>query len=125
MRPELQGLEYDPPTDFRALYQSNFGGAIWVFLRSSDNVVRIETATFLERPAVEPLAPGLLQEFEKHFSRCSSEDLKITKRMIGHMVKHIMEMIGYEVDRAQGDNGNVPVKANPLFSSGSRYKRKP
>ena len=59
---ELQNLEYKPQ-NFRDIYETDLGKALWVFLKRPDNVVRMETATFLERAAVEPLAPGLLVEF--------------------------------------------------------------
>jgi hypothetical protein len=49
----------------------------------------METATFLERATVEPLAPGLLMEFGPDVG----EDR--IKQMIGHMARQFMEAIGY------------------------------
>jgi hypothetical protein len=54
----------------------------------------METATWLERAAVEPLASGLVAEFGD-----SVRDDR-TKQMIGHMTKQIMAALGYEIDRS-------------------------
>ena len=107
---ELQDLEYKPQ-NFRDLYETDLGKAIWDFMKRSENVVRMETATFLERAAVEPLAPGLLSEFGPDVG----EDR--IKQMIGHMARKIMVEIGYEVER------KLRITRESLFTSAACYHK--
>jgi len=109
--PDLTSLEYKPQ-NFRDLYETEFGQAIWSFIKRPENVVRMETATFLERAAVEPLAPGLLVEFGPDVA----EDR--VKQMIGHMARQVMEAIGFEVERT-----GLRITRESLFSSAARYRK--
>lgn len=97
--------------NFRELAQSPLGTGLWQFLNEHDNLVRMETASHLERPAVEPLSPGLLARF--------GDDVRQdrVKQMIGRMVRQIHEPRGYRIDR---QNVRIPATAN-MFASGTRY----
>ncbi|MGD9738432.1 MAG: hypothetical protein AB7U48_03440 [Bauldia sp.] len=107
----LKGLEYQPQ-NFRDLYETEVGRELWQFMKLPENVVRMETATFLDRAAVEPLAPGLLTEFGPEIA----EDR--IKQMIGHMARQIMEAIGYVIERP-----GLRITRESLFSSAARYRR--
>lgn len=109
--PNLDALDYQPQ-NFRDLFESELGQAIWQFMKRPENLVRMETATFLERAAVEPLAPGLLLEFGPEVA----EDR--LKQMIGHMARQIMEAMGYEIERP-----GLRITRESLFSSGARYRK--
>ena len=106
----FEDLAYDP-NKFRLFARMTFGQALWRFLKRPDNLVRMQTATYLKRPAVEPLSPGLLAEFG---SKLGEDRIK---QMIGHMVGQIMKAMGYELD-AEGLRMTKPG----LFSTGARYR---
>ena len=73
----------------------------------------MEIATYLDRPAIEALSPTLLQRFGGQVAQNQ------VKRMIGHMVRQIMEARGYRLDRS-----GVPItRRGNIFFSGSRYIR--
>lgn len=96
-------------------YSSTFvnegGKEIWEFLVKPENIIRMETATYLSRPAIEPLSPILLQCFGDHARRDR------IKQMMGHMVRQIMESRGYILQQ-----GNVKISStNSIFSKASRY----
>lgn len=110
LHPELRQLAYRPD-NFADLYLK-VGGPIWDFIRQWDNVIRMETATFLERAAVEPLAEGLL----KYFGAEVNEDR--TRQMIGHMVRQIMEKLGYEIDRS-----SLRFTRENMFTGGTSYRK--
>jgi hypothetical protein len=99
------------PERFSSTYDGTNGKEIWAFLIKLENMVRMETATYLSRPAAEALSPQLFAEF--------GEEIKLDrmKQMVGHMIRQIMESRGYQVDR-----GNVRI-SNPdnIFSSATRY----
>jgi hypothetical protein len=108
--PDLTSFKYDPQ-QFRNVYETEFGQAILAFLVRPDNIIRMQTATYLERAAVEPIAPGLLSEFGEDVA----EDR--IKQYVGHAVRQIMEACGYHLDR-QG----MRITRDNLFTSGSRYR---
>lgn len=64
--------------------------ALWEFLRRPDNIVRVETATSLDRAAVEALSSALVAEYGVEISA------REVKQAIGHMVRQVMEALGYE-----------------------------
>lgn len=109
--PDLSALEYEPQ-NFRDLAETDLGKAIWAFLKRPDNLIRMETATLLERAAVEPLAAGLVAEFGDEVR----DDR--TKQMIGHMTRQIMEALSYEIDRS-----GLRITRPSLFTSGATYRR--
>jgi hypothetical protein len=71
----------------------------------------MQTASDLNRVAVEPLQSRLLAAF--------GEDVKddTVKRFIGHAVRQIMEGSGYHQDKP-----NVRISRGLLFTTGSRYQ---
>lgn len=109
-------MEYDP-WKFKALYETKLGKSIWDFLNEDDNIIRMETASLLRRPAVEGIAKHLKNRFGteiKHFRR--EGKLLRLKQMIGHMVKQIMAEQGFEVYKK-----GVRVITDDLFSKATRY----
>lgn len=96
---------------FKELASTDLGRRLWQFLNEPENVVRMETATALGRPAVEALETALLAEFGADVMPDR------TKQMIGHMVRQVMEAKGYVLD-AQ----NVKLTSGAPFSRGSRYR---
>lgn len=111
--PDLKELEYQPRS-FRNLFEPKLGQEIWSFMQRPENVIRMETATFLEHAAVEPLAPDLLMEFGPDVR----EDR--IKQMIGDMARQIMEVIGYE----KIEEPRPRITGENIFSSAARYRRK-
>ncbi len=109
--PDLSGLDYDPQ-NFRETYETDFGAELWAYLRRPDNLVRMVTATYLDRAAVEPLAPGLLRTFGPEVA----EDR--IKQMIGHMTRQIMTAMGYKIDR----NG-LRITRESMFTTATRYRK--
>jgi hypothetical protein len=109
--PNLSSLEYEPQ-HFRDLADTELGGGLWAFLKRPDNLIRMETATLLDRAAVEPLGAGLVVEFGDEVR----DDR--TKQMIGHMTRQVVEALGYELDRT-----GLRITRPSLFTSGATYRR--
>lgn len=103
-------MKYDPAR-FAGTYQLEHGREIWGFINEAENVVRMETATYLSRPAVEPLSPLLTVRFG---NKVRGDRIK---QMIGHMVRQVLERRGYRVDR---NNVRISREGN-IFTSGTRY----
>jgi len=95
---------------FSDLAETTLGTELWMFLNARESVIRLETTTFLKKPAVEGLQPQLLDHFGEEIKkdRC--------KQMIGRMVRQIMEHHGYFFDQS-----GVRIRSGLLFSSASRY----
>ena len=101
------------PDKFTATYAQAQGKEIWAFLHRSENLLRMETASYLRRPAVEPLAPYLLSEFGAEVAQ------RRVKQMIGHMTRQIVEARGYHLKQS---NVRITRRGN-IFASGSRYEQ--
>ncbi|MER8917713.1 hypothetical protein NKI32_28350 [Mesorhizobium sp. M0761] len=110
MPAKLDALEYQPQ-NFRDLADTELGKEIWAYLKEYDNQIRMETATLLERAAVEPLAAGLIAEFGEDIS-----DDRV-KQMIGHMVRQVMFALGFEPERSA-----LRITRPSLFTSGTTYR---
>lgn len=99
------------PGHFSSTFKDHSGQAIWEFLRKEDNLVRMETATYLSRPAAEALSPQLLQTFGE---RVKADRVK---QMVGHMIRQILESKGYRLDQT-----SVRIsRPGNIFSSAARY----
>ncbi|MEM6304316.1 MAG: hypothetical protein AAF744_06320 [Pseudomonadota bacterium] len=97
---------------FEGTFHRLDGARFWHFLHEHDNILRMEAATYLGRPAVEPLSPALMHRFGGEVAQ------KPIKQMIGHMVRQIMEARGFLLERA-----NVRIRRHGnIFYCGSRYK---
>lgn len=107
--PRLAALGYEPQ-NFRDLAESDLGRELWRWLRDRESVIRMETASYLERAAVEPLGPCLVEEFGPEIA----EDRN--KQFIGHMVRQVMEGLGYSLVQA-----GMRI-ARGMFTTGARYQ---
>lgn len=109
----LDEFEYDPQ-HFLSAFENPTGRAILEFLTQPNNIIRMETATYLSKPAIEPMSPFLEERF------AAAVEVDRIKRMMGHMVRQIMEYRGYPIDER-----DVPItsKGN-IFSTAARYTRK-
>lgn len=103
-------MQYDAGR-FVSTYENEEGAAIWALLTMPESLIRMETATYLSRPAIEPMSPMLSDRFGNR-SRVDR-----IKQMMGHMVRQIMEQRGYRLQQ-----GNVKISSpNNIFSRASRY----
>ena len=103
------------PGSFADVFNTSLGISLWEFLCQSENLLRMETATYLHRPAAEVIAPSLILAFGKE----AFTDR--VKQMVGNMVRQIMESLGYVVDR---QNVRIPAERQCLFHSLTRYKKR-
>lgn len=99
------------PERYISTYTQQNGAAIWGFLNEDANIVRMKTASYLSRPAIEALSPYLFKQFGAPIT------VDRIKQMMGHMVRQIMEREGY---RLQQGNVKITTKDN-IFSRASRY----
>jgi hypothetical protein len=92
------------------------GRMIWSILNHERTIGEMVAASRYNRPAVEPISLRLLASLPEE-SRDDLMDHRC-RRMIGHMVKQVMESKGYQLDR-----WDVPISDNVLFTRGACYKR--
>ncbi|MDH2092431.1 hypothetical protein N5K21_27310 [Rhizobium pusense] len=107
----LSAFTYDPQ-HFRELAESELGQSALEFLTHPYNVIRMITASDLDRVAVEPLAPFLVKEFGDE----ATDDR--FKQFIGHAARQVLEFVRFAHDRK-----NLQITRPSLFSSGSGYRR--
>jgi hypothetical protein len=100
------------PGRFSDVHDSKVGKDVLKFLTDHDNIIRMETASELGRPAVEPLGDRLINRLG------DAVKADRVKQFIGFAARQVMEAQGFQLD-AQG----VKVRIGKLFSVASRYRR--
>ena len=97
---------------FSGLANNKTGQNLWQFLNDENALIRLETTTYLRRPALEGLQPQLIEEF--------GDEIRTDryKQMIGRMVRQVMEHHGYTLDQT-----GVRIRIADLFTSAARYRR--
>lgn len=100
------------PGRFSDQLATPLGKGLVKFLTEHDNLIRMETASELGRPAVEPLGERLLERFGAQV-----RDDRV-KQFIGFAARQILESRGFQL-AAQG----VKVRVGTLFTVASRYRR--
>ena len=101
---------------FAHLAETPEGVELWEFLNGHDQVIRLETATYLKRPALEAIQPMLMERFAKQYQDKISGDR--WKQMTGNMVRQVMEHRGYKLQQK-----NVKTRVPDLFTRGARYHK--
>jgi hypothetical protein len=97
---------------FSDIHDSKIGKDILKVLTDHDNIIRMETASELGRPALEPLSDRLIARFG------DAVRADRVKQFIGYAARQVMESQGFQLD-AQG----VKVRVGELFTVASRYRR--
>lgn len=94
---------------------------IWAFLNEYETKIILETTARLRHPAVEGIDELINEKFGA-LKSLPQEEFHRYKRMIGHMIRQVMENLGYELD-AQNIKIRRPTD-DSFFTSGSRYKKR-
>lgn len=96
---------------------------MWRRITARENVIRMITATDLERTAAESLG----KQFEVVYKKDTAEVKMKRKQMIGYMIKVTMECFGYLVyssrmlvNTRRGDEHDAKRKSN-YFTTATRY----
>ena len=79
------------PTDFTDAYRAYDGARLWRWLNHPRQIEVMDTATYLQRPAVEALSPHL------QLAHGTLVGSRHCRRMIDDMVSQIMRSRGCEV----------------------------
>lgn len=112
-------IEYKPSPALNELAKTEEGKSLWQYLCSSESLIRMETATYLRKPALEPFSPHLRNRFE--FFRAESTEKSLFdryKQLAGSMTRQIMESLGYEHEKE-----SVNILTGEVFKTASRYKK--
>ena len=98
---------------------------LWSFLSSRENIIRMITATELEKPAAEAMSYRLEAFYPEKPE--DGEGFIQFKQVIGYMIKTIMELHGYIVEQKR-----VKISSHPnpdtqevlkYFTTASRYRK--
>lgn len=98
--------------------------AMWDLITKRDNIIRMVTATELERTAAESLG----KQFEAKYDKDSRELRMRRKQTIGYMIKVVMECFGYlvfssrmQVSTRRSDIDDQRKRKSNYFTTASRY----
>jgi hypothetical protein len=109
-------IDYSPDMygagSFKDVAGSGLGGRIMKFLLQPENIIRMETASELNRPALEAVASRLHREFGE-----AVEGDRV-KQFVGHFTRQLLEHRGFSLV-----NQNSKVRSGGLFGKASKYSR--
>jgi len=114
------------PGPTATVYDDCNGQEIWTYINGCKE--RLETAVDLKRPPVEALGvawmmPEVFSEFFGSPAReTNPEQFDLLKRMVGRMVRQVLESGEYKLDIEKGSS-SITRKGN-IFKSGAQYERK-
>ena len=110
---------------FQDIYPGDKGLKIWDFLNERDTVVRMQAVSDIGKPALLAIEKKLISDFgiiEKENQKQISSEEKLKndnlKRMIGSMVKQVLEQNGYVWVKSS------KVTNSKLFSTAALYVEK-
>ena len=106
-------MDYQPGK-FSDKWREPLGKALWAFLNLPENRIRMETAVELRKPPAEALAKVLVERFGEEM-----RDHRI-RQMAGHMMRQIMEGMGYQLQTQSRKVGN-----RRLFTRAATYVEGP
>ena len=111
-------MEYKPSAALKSISATVEAQKLWGYLCSPESLIRMETATFLRKPALEPVAPYLREEFGFFRSEVTDKaSYDNFKKLAGSMARQVMEAMGYEHER-----DGVHIRGE-VFKTASRYKK--
>lgn len=97
---------------------------MWKLITTRENIIRMVTATELERTAAESLG----KQFDNCYKGDTSDLLMKRKQMIGYMIKVVMECFGYlvyssrmQVSTLRADVADNRKRKSNYFTTASRY----
>ena len=99
---------------FSDLANTPMGEDLWALMTAPESLIRLETATYLGRPAIEALQLQLLAAFGDSIRE------NRWKQVAGAMARQVMEYRGYQFVRS-----GVKIKVKDLFSTGAIYVKHP
>lgn len=98
---------------------------LWSFLSSRENIIRMITATEMEKPAAEAMSYRLVAFYPNKPE--GGDDYIQFKQIIGYMIKIIMELHGYIVEQKRVKISSHPnpdtLEALKYFTTASRYRK--
>lgn len=96
---------------FSDVSNTAMGKKLWELLNSEDSRIRLETATYLGKPALEGLQRQLLSAF--------GDEIRLDrwKQVAGRMTRQIMEERGYSFMRS-----GMKVRVKELFTTAALYR---
>jgi hypothetical protein len=98
---------------------------LWSFLSSRENIIRMITATEMEKPAAEAMSYRLVAYYPN--KPVAEDDYIQFKQIIGYMIKIVMEMHGYIVEQKRVKISSHPnpdtLEALKYFTTASRYRK--
>lgn len=98
------------PGKFSDKAHQPIGKEIWEFLNTRENQIRMETAVELRKPPAEALVKVLVERFGDEI-----KEHRI-RQMIGHMIRQVMEHLGYQLQTQSRKVGN-----KRLFTRAATY----
>ncbi len=99
------------------LYDTDLGKKLWQFLNEEKSLIKMEAASDIERPALEPLQKDLKNIVDKY--DLDTNKLISYKQLIGVMCKDILLRNGFQLVKT-----GVKIRKEIFFKTAALYVKK-
>ena len=96
--------------------------ALYEFFNEPDSLIRLETATFLRRPAIEALQPSICERFGEDLKLLDEKKLNRFKMYMGACVRQILAGTKEAPGKYIIDQQRVLIRIGDIFKTATRYE---
>ncbi|MFT5806327.1 MAG: hypothetical protein ACI9LG_000588 [Moritella dasanensis] len=119
----LDELHFVPHSSFQSLFEQQEVKELWAFLKTPNNLIRIDAALYLGKSPLEVITPNLLTLYI--FSDDVDKSLKDRyKKICGAFIKAIANELGYSQNQSRIKLKASTVTRPQLFSTSTTYSKK-
>ena len=119
----LDELEFVPHTSFQSLFEQEEVQELWTYLKTPDNLIRIDAALYLGKSPLEVITPNLLtlHMFSDDVDKSQKDRYK---KVTGAMIKALANELGYVANQSRIKLKAGTLERPQLFSTSTTYSKK-
>ena len=119
----LDELQFVPHTSFQSLFAQEEVQELWTYLKTPDNLIRIDAALNLGKSPLEVITPNLLtlHMFSDGVDKSQKDRYK---KVTGAMIKALANELGYVANQSRIKLKAGTLERPQLFSTSTTYSKK-
>jgi len=119
----LDELQFVPHTSFQPLFEQEEVQELWAYLKTPDNLIRIDAALYLGKSPLEVITPNLLTlaMFSDDVDKSQKDRYK---KVTGAMIKALANELGYVPNQSRIKLKAGTLERPQLFSTSTTYSKK-
>ena len=119
----LDELQFVPHTSFQSLFAQEEVQELWTYLKTPDNLIRIDAALYLGKSPLEVITPNLLT-LHMFSDGVDTSQKDRYKKVTGAMIKALANELGYVANQSRIKLKAGTLERPQLFSTSTTYSKK-